>query len=91
MTMNRADSFHNNMALTKQHLLDVLAHPDRFDWIPDGAYVISLPQNNRELFEANMKLAHRLALKGNSQPIILLPEVVKRRVSRNKARATSIA
>jgi|GEM_PF-2006282 len=75
--MNRAELFHGNIALSKQHLLDVLAHPDRFDWIPDGAYVIGLPQKNRALFEANMKLAHRLAAKHDGHPIILLPEVSK--------------
>jgi len=80
--MNRAELFHGNIALTKQHLLDVLAHPDRFDWIPDGAYVIGLPQNNRGLFEANMKLAHRLASKNDGRPIILLPEVSKRTATR---------
>ena len=90
MTLTRADLFHGNMALTKQHLLDVLAHPDRFDWIPDGAYVIGLPQNDRELFEANMKLAHRLALKADGQPIILLPEVVKRKGARSRARAKAM-
>lgn len=84
--MTRAELFHGNVALTRQHLLDVLAHPEGCDWIPDGAYVIGLPKNDRELFEANMKLAHRLALKGNGQPIILLPEIVKR-VSVRKARA----
>ena len=88
MTMTRADLFHANMALTKQHLLDVIAHPSNFDWIPNGAHVIGLPQNNRALFEENMKLAHRLALKKDGQPIILLPEV-KRRTSR-KLRAKAI-
>ncbi len=78
--------FHKNIGLTKQHLLDVLAHPDRYDWIPDGAYVIGLPKNDRELFEANMKLAHRLALRGEGCPIILLPEVAKR-VPARKERA----
>ena len=63
MTFTRAELFHGDLALTKQHLLDVLAHPDRFDWIPDGAHVIGLPQNNRGLFEENMKLAHRIALR----------------------------
>ena len=87
MTMTRTELFHGNMALTKQHLLDVLAHPDRFDWIPDGAHVIGLPQNNRKLFEANMKLAHRLAQNGDGQPIILLPEVARRKLVRNKVRA----
>jgi hypothetical protein len=86
MIQGRADLFHENIGLTKQHLLEVLAHPDRYDWIPDGAYVIGLPKNDRELFEANMKLAHRLALKGEGRPIILLPEVIKR-VSVRKARA----
>lgn len=82
MTLTRAELFHGNMSLTKQHLLDVLTHPDRFDWIPNGAHVIGLPQNDRKLFEANMKLAHRLALKGDGQPIILLPEVIRRRTAR---------
>jgi hypothetical protein len=80
--MNRTELFHGNIALTKQHLLDVLAHPDRFDWIPDGAHVIGLPQNNRALFEANMKLAYRLASKNDGHPIILLPEVARRTVTR---------
>jgi hypothetical protein len=75
--MTRAKLFHGNIALTKQHLLEVLAHPDHFDWIPDGAHVIGLPQKNRALFEANMKLAHRLAAKHDGHPIILLPETVK--------------
>jgi len=79
MTLTRAELFHGNMTLAKQHFLDVLSHPDRFDWIPDGAYVIGLPQNDRNLFEANMKLAHRMALKGDGQPIILLPQVAKRK------------
>ena len=82
----QADLFHKNISLTKQHLLDVLAHADRYNWIPDGAYVIGLPMNDRELFEANMKLAHRLALKGDGRPIILLPEVAKR-ASVRKTRA----
>ncbi len=86
MIQDRADLFHKNIGLTKQHLLDVLAHPDRYDWIPNGAYVIGLPKNDRELFEANMKLAHRLALKGEGRPIILLPEATKR-VSARKVRA----
>lgn len=77
MIQDRADLFHKNIGLTRQHLVDVLAHPDRYDWIPDGAYVIGLPKNDRDLFEANMKLAHRLALKGEGRPIILLPEVAK--------------
>ena len=80
--MTRAELFHENIALTKQHLLDVLTHPDHFDWIPDGAYVIGLPQNNRALLEANMKLAHRLASKNDGHPIILLPEVAKRAATR---------
>ena len=87
MTLTRAELFHGNMALTKQHLLEVLAHPARFDWIPDGAHVIGLPQNDRKLFEANMKLAHRFALKGDGQPIILLPEFVRRKTAKTKARA----
>ena len=90
MKLTRADLFRGNMALTKQHLLDILANPDRFDWIPDGAYVIGLPQDNRELFEANMKLAHQLALKGDGQPIILLPEIAKRKATRSKASAKAI-
>ena len=92
--MTRAELFHGNIALTKQHLLEVLAHPDRFDWIPDGAYVIGLPQNNRALFEANMKLAHRLASKNDRHPIILLPEIAKRivtRQTRTRARRTRVA
>lgn len=84
MNLTRAEMFRGNLALTKQHLLDVLADPTRFDWIPDGAHVIGLPLDNRKLFEANMKLAHRLALKGDRQPIILLPEPAKRRVARKK-------
>lgn len=90
MTLSRSELFHRNMNLTKQHLLDVLAQPQRFDWIPDGAHVIGLPQNDRELFEANMKLAHRLALKKDGQPIILIPEVVKRKDVGNRTRARAI-
>ncbi len=90
MTFTRAELFHGNLALTKQHLLDLLAHPDRFNWIPDGAYVIGLPKNDRSLFEENMKLAHRLALKGDGQPIILLPELAKRRSARSKVRAKAM-
>ncbi len=90
MTFTRADLFHGNMALTKQHLLDLLAHPDRFDWIPDGAHVIGLPRNDRTLFEENMKLAHRLARKGDGQPIILLPELTRRRAVRSKVRAKAM-
>ncbi len=82
MTLTRAEMFHGNMALTKQHLLDLLAQPERFDWIPDNAYVIGLPLNDRKLFEANMKLAHQLALRGDGQPIILLPEAGKRKAAR---------
>jgi len=84
MNLTRAEMFHGNLALTKQHLLDLLADPTRFDWIPDGAHVIGLPIDNRKLFEANMKLAHRLALKGDGQPIILLTETSKRKVARKK-------
>ncbi|MBI5651045.1 MAG: hypothetical protein HZC40_11475 [Chloroflexi bacterium] len=82
MTQTRAEMFHKNLGLTRQHLLDVLAHPERFDWIPDNAYVIGLPKNDRALFEANMKLAHRLALKGDGRPIILIPEMAHRVVAR---------
>jgi hypothetical protein len=89
MILFRSELFHRNMDLTKQHLLDILAQPERFEWIPDGAHVIGLPQNDRELFEANMKLAHRLALKNDGQPIIFIPEVAKRKEVRSRSRAKS--
>ncbi len=85
MTLTRAEMFRGNLALTKQHLLDVLADPTPFEWIPNGAHVIGLPLDNRKLFEANMKLAHRLALKCDDQPIILLPEKTRRKVTRKKS------
>jgi hypothetical protein len=85
--MSREEHFYDNMALTRAHLLDVLANPQQYDWIPDGAYVVGLPQNDRRLFAANLKLANRLALKRDGHPIILLPEVAKRRNVRSKARA----
>ena len=87
MTLTRNELFHGNMELAKQHLLDVLANPNRFDWIPNGAHVIGLPQNDRKLFEANMKLAHRLALQRDGQPIILLPEIARPKSARSRTRA----
>lgn len=85
MNMTRAEMFRENLALTKQHLLQVLLNPAEYDWIPEGAHVIVLPANKPRLFAENMRFAQELARKGDGQPIILLPEPI-RAPTRKRAR-----
>lgn len=82
MNMTRSEMFRSNLALTKQHLLQVLSNPTDYDWIPEGAHVIVLPIGKPRLFAENMRFAQELARKGDGQPIILLPE--RKRVAARK-------
>lgn len=82
MNLTRKEMFASNLALAKQHLLQVLSDPTAYDWIPEGAHVIVLPLGKPRVFAANMRFAQELARKGDGQPIILLPE--RKRVSARK-------
>ncbi len=82
--------FRENLKLARLHLMDVIEQPDQYDWIPEGAHVLGLPLNDRELFDANMKLAQQLALAGDGVPIILIPERARRKNVTRKSKAKSI-
>lgn len=76
MSLSLTQIMERNLALTEQHLLNVLEHPHALEGIPQEAHVIFLPSHDPDLLEANLGIANRLARSmghnGSGKPIVLV-------------------
>lgn len=55
---------HKNILLGMEFDKYLLEHPDLLDQVPQGAYVVLLPEYDNELLTANMRLARRRLKEG---------------------------
>lgn len=74
MTISREEVFERNLELTKQRLLKEIESPYLFEWIPQDARIINLPDNDPEHLRANLQVALALAQEEDGGPIVLMPQ-----------------
>ena len=74
MTLSPEKMFEHNLDLTKQRLLEEISNPEAFDWIPQHARIINLPNDEPELLRANLELAFKLVREQKGYPVVLIPE-----------------
>jgi hypothetical protein len=74
MTLSHTEMFEQNLALTKQRLLQEAKYPEIFEWIPQNARIINLPKDNPEHLRANLELAVKLVQDKNRQSVVLIPQ-----------------
>ena len=60
----RVAAMNRNLNLVSGYLQAMMAAPARMDVIPDGASLVLLPRDDRDGFEANLKIAVSLARQG---------------------------
>jgi len=77
--MNRKEQFRRNHALFGMFMRQVLANPNLTRKIPKGAEIIFLPENDPELYQANLELGKTVRAKEHKRvvfiKITLLPQV----------------
>lgn len=74
MSLSRKEMFEHNLDLTKQRLLDEIENPEAFEWIPQHARIINLPNDSPELLRVNLELALKLVREQKEYPVVLIPE-----------------
>lgn len=66
----RKDLAYKNLALGVEFDKYMIDHPEILDKIPDKSSMVFLPEYDRELYEANLKLAKKSIAKG--QKVVLV-------------------
>lgn len=77
--MTRQEQFQRNHQLFALFMQQVLDNPALTKRIPKGAQVIFLPENDRELYRANLKLGKAVEKEGNPVAYIritLVPQLM---------------
>jgi len=62
--MKRKDLAYKNLALGVEFDKYMIDHPEIIDKIPDRSSTVFLPEYDRELYEANLKLARKRIAEG---------------------------
>lgn len=62
--MRRKDLAYKNLALGVEFDKYMIDHPEIIDKIPDRSSTVFLPEYDRELYEANLKLARKRIAEG---------------------------
>ena len=62
--MKRKDLAYKNLALGVEFDKYMIDHPEIIDKIPDRSSMVFLPEYDRELYEANLKLARKRIAEG---------------------------
>ena len=65
MSLMKEQAMERNLTLAETHLLGILEHPQLLDSIPDGAHIVFLPAEDRDLLAANLDAANRLIRDGS--------------------------
>jgi hypothetical protein len=55
--MKRQEQVRRNLALAREHLTDLLEHPEQLANGPDRETIVLIPSDDPELAKANLKLA----------------------------------
>ena len=76
MSLTQEQVMARNLDLAEKHLSRILRTSELLEHIPEGAYVVLLPPDDPELFEANLAMANRLARtmsqNGPEEPVFLV-------------------
>ena len=86
--MTKEELFRKNQQLSTEFELYLLEHPEIEEKIPDNAMIVLLPEYDKELADANMKLAE--ANKEPGQTIVYI-RVEKLRTSRIEGLTLQVA
>ncbi len=84
--MIRKDLAYKNLALGVEFDKYVVDHPEIVDEIPDDSHVIFLPEYDRELYKANVKLAKKSIAAGEKVVFVRIKKLapLKSRIVRPK-------
>src|SRR3972149_4231573 len=86
--MRRKDLAYKNLALGVEFDKYMIDHPEIIDKIPDKSRMVFLPEYDRELYEANLKLARKRIAEGEKVVFVRIKKLAppKSRIIRPRIR-----
>jgi len=73
--MTQKDLAYKNLALGVEFDKYVVEHPEFIDAIPGGSHVVFLPEYDRKLYKANVKLAQKRVASGEKVVFIRIKKL----------------